>query len=197
MRLAESEISLDGGGEVDDLVSLARSAASGDRGATARLIERVRPAIVRVATAVTACPHEGEDVAQETCLKLLDAIGRYDGTTPPRAWSLAIAVNAARDRVRRRATARRAVEGLAARRPPEARSAPSPEREAIAREEAARVLAALATLPDAQRAAFALCAIEAMRPTEAALVLGCRAAAVRVNLFHARTRLRDRLGAGE
>src|SRR6185436_12869596 len=74
--------------------------------------------------------------------------------------------------------------------------APAADPTADAYEQRARareVLAALAELPAKEREALELCAWEGLAPADAARVVGCTAAALRVRLHRARRRLAARL----
>jgi RNA polymerase sigma-70 factor (ECF subfamily) len=74
---------------------------------------------------------------------------------------------------------------------------PDPEKRALAREIATRVYACLESLPPLRRAAFVLCAIEGMGPTEAAEIAGCSPVAMRSRLHHARAELEARMREDE
>ncbi|MEU9335031.1 sigma-70 family RNA polymerase sigma factor [Streptomyces sp. NPDC048290] len=112
---------------------------------------------------------------------------RADVPDPPLPWLLGVARNVLRDTVR--AEIRR--ESFAAELT--AWTEPDPD---IADDVADRndLLRALATLPDDDRDVLILAAWQGLGPADAAKVVGCSAAAMRVRLHRARKRLTKALG---
>jgi RNA polymerase sigma-70 factor (ECF subfamily) len=130
-----------------------------------------------------------EDVAQETFLRALDRIRTYDPDRPFAPWLYQIARNVARNRIAGRA--RRKTEPL----PDEglAGGADDPEAELERSEIRRRVDAAVAGLPERQRAVFRLLDVEGFSAAEAAEMLGLTSGTVRSHLSHARSALREAL----
>jgi RNA polymerase sigma-70 factor (ECF subfamily) len=142
-----------------------------------------------VAASFQISPEEVEDVAQETFLRALGAIDRYDPGRPFAPWLYQIARNVARTRFAVRARWR--LEpfpsgGMEA-------SDPTPDVEAERSELRDRVEAELARLPEQRRTAFRLVDVDAMTTEEAARIMGVAPGTVRSHLHHARMALRKAL----
>lgn len=91
--------------------TLARAAADGDREAFALLVERVYDRVYAYAVRLTGSRTEAEDLAQDLCAALPHKLQSFRGEARLSTWLYRIAVNAARDRFRRRASHARAAEG--------------------------------------------------------------------------------------
>lgn len=131
---------------------------------------------------------DADDAAQEAFLSALDRIETYDRSRPFGPWLLRIATNAAIDLLRRRAV--RSAEPLderlaTATRPPDRAAEDADLRE--------RLRAALARLPERQRAAITLFDVEGFPHAEIADILGIPEGTVRSDVFHARRALREML----
>ena len=175
--------------EASDDDALISAVASGDAGAYRELSARYLTPIVRYASRLLGDPHEAEDVAQETFLKLWQDAGRYEARGhKPSTWLFRIAHNQCVDRLRRRRP-------IASEAPDEREGGERPSGELSRKQLAATVQAALAALPERQRAAIALIHDEAMSHAEAAQVLGCGVEAVESLLSRARRTLRTTLAA--
>jgi RNA polymerase sigma-70 factor (ECF subfamily) len=162
--------------------------ATGDRQAMALLIRRHGPGLRRFLAGVLTTPHEAEDMAQETFLRVWSAAARYDpalGT--PATWVYRIALRLAIDRNRR--TGFRRFLGLDAA-PEPMDDQPGADRDLAARQALARTQRALATLPDRQRRALLLRAAAGLSNGEIAATLGISSGAVEQLLVRARSALR-------
>jgi len=159
----------------------------GDPQAYRALAERYLAGIVRYATRMLGQQAEAEDVAQETFLRLWREAGRYEARGhKPSTWLYRVAHNLCVDRLRKARPESVPDEQLAS----ERTSAPL-----IQRELSEHVTAALANLPERQRAAIALVHYEEKTLEEAGLVLGCAASAVESLLARGRRSLREQLAA--
>jgi RNA polymerase sigma-70 factor, ECF subfamily len=166
--------------------------AAGDRGAMARLIHRHGPGLRRFLAGMLSAPHEAEDLAQETFLRVWAAAGRYDpAKASPATWIYRIALRLAIDRNRR--TGFRRFLGLEAAPEPED-DAPGAEAELGARQALAIARQALASLPDRQRRALLLRAVAGMTNAEIGATLEVSAGAVEQLLVRARSGLRAMTG---
>lgn len=149
---------------------------------------RYEAAVRRVARAVTGNAMDADDAAQEAFLSALDRIETYDRSRPFGPWLMRIATNAAIDLLRRRSV--RAAEPLDERL---AAAGTSPARAAEVADLRQRLMAALATLPERQRAALTLFDVEGYPHAEIAEILGIPEGTVRSDVFHARRALRGLL----
>ncbi len=162
---------------------------AGDRDAFGALVMRYQAQVRRVARSVTGDDADADDAAQDAFLSALDRIETYDRGRPFGPWLMRIASNAAIDLLRRRAV--RKADTL-----DDTVAAPGrlPDRHAESSELRERLRAALAELPERQRAAVTLFDLEGYAHAEIAQVLGVPEGTVRSDVFHARRRLRESLG---
>ena len=147
----------------DDLTLLQR-AARGDGSAVMALYDRHAPALLALAMRVLGNRDEAEEVLQESFVRIWQEAASYDANRAGfRAWACTIVRNRALDLVRRRGTQ---IRGTAVMEQPE----PPAKPDAVAQsgEDAARVRAALATLPEAQRHALELAYYEGLTHVEIA-----------------------------
>jgi len=172
-----------------DDAALAARATTGNREAFGALVSRHQAAVRRVCRAVTGDEHDADDASQEAFLSALDRLETYDRKRPFGPWLMRIATNAAIDLLRRRAVRRAEPldEALTA-------SSRSPARDAEQMELRVALSAALAALPERQRAAVTLFDLEGYAHAEIAEILGVPEGTVRSDVFHARRRLRESLG---
>ena len=93
--------------------SPARDKATAD--ALAWLSETYRAGLVDFCRRLTGSPDDAEDIASEALLRAAEKFDRFvpRGRGSVRAWLTRIALNIVRDRARRQARERRAVEGMA------------------------------------------------------------------------------------
>ena len=170
---------------------LVRRARRGDDRAFAELVRMHQDIAFRVAYLISA--DEAEDAVQEAVLKAWRSLGRFRPAVPFRPWLLRIVANEARNR--RRSTARRAALALrAAREEVSGDAAPSPEAEALAREERERLLAALDSLPEDARLALSCRYLLDLSEAETAAALGVRRGTVKSRVSRALERLREAYG---
>jgi RNA polymerase sigma-70 factor (ECF subfamily) len=180
------------GGSLDEERQQMAALARGDRQAMAWLIQRFGPGLRRFLTGVLIEPHEAEDIAQETFLRVWRAAARYDPTrASPATWIYRIGLRLAIDRNRRRGFRR--FLGLEAAPEPED-DAPGVEADLAGRQTLALARAALATLSDRQRKALLLRAVAGMTNGDIAAVLGISPGAVEQLLVRARAGLRATMG---
>lgn len=146
-----------------------------------------RPVYSLLVRLVGRGPHV-EDLAQETFLRALRALGSFDGARPS-SWLFTIATRIALD-ARKRRTVPIAELDVSAEAAP---AAAGPEAR-LSRAELGRAIErAAATLPDDQRAAFVLAEYQEMSLGEIAEALGVPEATVKTRVFRARQRMRDLL----
>ena len=79
---------------IQDEISVSALQA-GDREAYARLVDRFSPQIYRLALKILGNPQDAEDVLQNTFMKALEAIRKFEGRASLSTWLYRIAVNEA------------------------------------------------------------------------------------------------------
>ncbi|WP_308113924.1 RNA polymerase sigma factor SigM [Kineosporia corallincola] len=167
-------------GEVDDRRLIAAH-LTGDPDAFAMIVRRHADRLWAVALRTTGDPEEAADAVQDAMVSALRYADHYRGDAAVSTWLHRIVVNAALDRLRRRAA-----------RP----SVPLGERDVMGNRDehgatVARldVRAALAKLPDAQRVALVLVDLEDVPVAEAAQLLGVAEGTVKSRCSRARVAL--------
>lgn len=173
----------------DPDAALARAAAAGDPAAARALVTRNLARTVAVARRMLGDAMEAEDVAQETFLRVWREAPRWrEGQAQFTTWMHRITVNLCFDRLRRRRETLDPDAGVDLPDP-----GPSPGAGLLARERAERVEAALAALPERQRAAIVLHHYEEMSNIEAAAALEVSVDALESLLARGRRALRSAL----
>ena len=146
-----------------------------------------------VALRITGDRDSAQDVTSATFLKAYRAFDRYDRSRPLRHWLLRIATNEAISYVRKRGRDLRrsvAVEEAAT----VADASAAPDAESLAREERARIRAAVARLPELYRVVIVLRYFNDLTVEEIAQVTSRPASTVGVQLLRGRALLRRELG---
>lgn len=177
----------------DDI--LMQRTAAGEEQAFRQLVARWQQPVFAFLLHMLGSVEEAEDMTQDTFLKVHDQAGRYQPAGRFRSWLLRIAGNKARSALRRRRILRWvSFDPVRHDRPG---AAADPLQELTRRETAAEVQAAIATLPERQRAALVLKRWQGLSYQEIADVLQTTVPAVESLLQRAAETLRQRLaGAG-
>jgi RNA polymerase sigma-70 factor (ECF subfamily) len=167
-----------------------RGAQAGDERMYRELVGRyVRPALA-VAWEFADTLEDAEDVVQESFLRVVQALDRFDPERPFAPWFFTILRNVARNAVGRRKmrfhAALAEAEGEEAARD----TRPTPDELADYLELQARVDLELASLPDMQRTCFRLCLLEGLSSSEVAEALNVNDATVRTHVYRARQAMR-------
>ncbi len=137
---------------------------------------------------------DAADVAQEAFVKAWRALPRFRDEAPFRPWLLRIVANQARNP--RRAAGRRAHLALrVSGRRPSGDAVPSPEETVLAAERRRIVLAAVASLSEADRDVISCRYFAGLNERETATALGCRPGPVKSRTSRALGRLRAALAA--
>jgi RNA polymerase sigma-70 factor (ECF subfamily) len=153
------------------------------------LVEVHSALLYRVALSILRNPAEAEDVVQDVFLRVLERQTELSTVVSVRPWLIRIAWNLAIDRCRK--IRPQQLDDLFA---ASLVSADLPADQALAETRRTRkVLDAIEKLPDRERQALLLSAIDDLSTAEIAIVLGKSESTVRSLLFRARTRLRERL----
>jgi len=175
-------------GELSDdaLMALYRT---GDADAFDVLFDRHHASVYHFARAMLADPPAAEEVLQETFLAVARAHRRYERRGHFRTWLLRIVRNRCLNRLAGRRV-RHAVSGqvsIEMADPPA--PGPSPDRQVELGEDVAAVRAAIAQLPQRQREAIVLYAVDGMRYREIAGVLETPVNTVKTLIHRARAAL--------
>lgn len=175
--------------EIDEASLIAR-ARDGDELAIDQLVRRYLGDVYSVTSRVLHDHELAQDAAQEAFVNALRGLQRFRGEASFRTWLLRIAVNAART-IGRRQTRRREVvldeaQSVADERVDAAGAA-------VIRDEAGRINAVLARLPEKQRMAVSLRVHQGLSYQEIGAVLDCSEGAARVNYHLGVKRLRELL----
>jgi RNA polymerase sigma-70 factor (ECF subfamily) len=159
----------------DDLTSLAHAARLGEPGALEAFIEASYGQVRRFCAAVAGA-EMADDLAQETYVRCVRALGRFRGEASARTWVLAIARRVCADELRSRARRRRGA------------AFPAASQDPVVPDAAEDVAVAdlLARLDPDRRAAFVLTQLLRMPYQEASLVCGCPVGTIRSRVARAR-----------
>lgn len=193
----------------DELLDALRQ---GDEDAYVALVRRYGGLMQRVALTYVRTPAVAEEVVQETWVRALGSLDRFEGRSSLRTWLYTILLNTARTRGEReaRTVPFSALAGLDDDAPavdpdrfrpageqwaggwktfPEA----LPEERLLAQETREMIAAAIETLPDGQRAVITLRDVEGWSAEEVCNVLGLSESNQRVLLHRARSKVRQAL----
>ncbi len=174
----------------DDDILMQRTAA-GDEQAFQQLVARWQQPVFAFLLHMLGSVEEAQDLAQDTFVKVFDQAGRYRPAGKFRSWLLRIAGNKARSVLRRRKVLRWVNFDVAR----HDRPAPGddPGRDLERRETVDQVRAAVAALPERQRAAVVLKRFQGLSYQEIAEVLDTTVPAVESLLQRAAATLRQHL----
>lgn len=170
---------------------LAEQAVGGEPAAVETLIEHIRPMVMRYCRTrlgrISGQHHVADDVAQEVCIAVLNALPRYrDMGRPFASFVFGIASHKVADAMRNATRSAVPTEDL----PDGPDDGPGPEEMAVAFIEAQRARQLLARLPDHLRELLVLRVVAGFTAEETGSVLGMTPGAVRVAQHRALARLR-------
>jgi RNA polymerase sigma-70 factor (ECF subfamily) len=168
-------------------IDLITRAQRGDRHAFGELVRRHQQGVINVVYRLCGDGELAQDAAQEAFIRAWQHLPDYEPRSPLRNWLYRIAVNVARDALRRRRETVD-VDGL-----PLASPDPGPAVLAQRAERAEWVRQAVLALPPASREALVLREYEGLSYREIAETLSIPIGTVMSRLNYARTRLRETL----
>ena len=174
-------------GAMDELTTLALAAGAGDQVALASFVRRTQADVWRF------CAHmnsrvDADDLTQETYLRAIPALARFEGRSSAKSWLLSIARRTCADSVRRTVRRRRLSEQLV--------SEAGPEGQPSAQGEIDLALL-LGGLDSDRRQAFVLTQVLGLSYAETAEACGCPVGTIRSRVARAREDLVQRLGRQE
>lgn len=164
-------------------------AAGGDRAAQAALVNRNMPIVFRVAYRMLQDRAEAEDVTQETFLRAWKKLPDWQPKAKFSTWACTVALNLCRDRLRKKKPV------LMDELPERVDTALRPEDALASQQSLDGIAAKIAALPERQREALTLCALEGMSNIEAAAAMDVGVRALESLLARARRSLRASLSA--
>lgn len=173
--------------------TLIDQAQRGDVNAYEQLVERYANVAVRTAYVIAGSQGDAEDAAQEAFFKAYRALRSFRPGSQFRPWLLQIVANEAKNQRRRSGREQR----LQIRATDDLRmggAAPSPESQAEASEERARLLRAVNRLRDEDRLVVGCRYFLELSTQETARVLACPPGTVKSRLSRALDRLKEHLG---
>ncbi|MET9898850.1 sigma-70 family RNA polymerase sigma factor [Streptomyces sp. NPDC006446] len=169
----------------DSITAWALAARAGDPAAVDHFVRALHRDVVRFVAHLSADPQAADDLAQDTFLRALGSLHRFEGRSSARAWLLSIARRAVIDSLRHAAARPRssdAADWQSAVERAQPRGLPGFD-DGIA------LLDLLTALPEDRREAFVLTQVMGLPYAEAALVSECPVGTVRSRVARARSAL--------
>lgn len=180
--------------------ALLEALREGNAAAFQQLFDTYSDKLYRLAAGLLQDDAEAESVVQDSFLRLIEHLDRFEGRSKVGTWLYRVAYNASMDQLRKR----RPFLPLASEMDDEG-PLPSPtiltdwrnvpERRLTEAEVSAELNRAISTLPEKLRAIFILYEVEGLSHAESAEVLDISISAAKVRLHRARLALRERLAA--
>lgn len=170
---------------------LVAAARTGDRRAMARLVALRDPRLLAHATRLLGEREGARDVVQEAWIEILRGLGRLRDETLFLPWALRIVTRRVAREIKRRQHGRTLAEAV------QAEVSPIVAEAGPGEVDAAKLRAAIATLPPTQAATVALFYLEDLSVTEVATALDVPVGTVKTRLMHARAKLRALLEGNE
>lgn len=163
------------------------AARRGDRAAQAALIRALQDVWYRFALGLLRDHDLAADAAQETALRFLRDLPKFNRGSTIKTWSLGIALNVTREQRRRKTWAGEsaAIES--------ADDSPSPMAEADQAEQVSKVRLLFADLPDRQREALLLRFFEDLSVDETAKAMNAAPGTIKATVHQALRSLRNKL----
>ncbi|MFC0602804.1 sigma-70 family RNA polymerase sigma factor [Streptomyces palmae] len=173
----------------------AMAAAGGDREAVDRFIRATRTDVWRYVSRLSADPQAADDLVQETYLRALGGLPRFEARSSARTWLLSIARRVVVDRLRRHAARPRlsdTEDWQAVAERSQSRGLPD-----LGFDDGVALSQLLDALPYERREAFVLTQLLGLAYAEAAVVAGCPVGTIRSRVARAREALIEQLTTAE
>ncbi|MGW2724427.1 sigma-70 family RNA polymerase sigma factor [Streptomyces sp. NPDC001492] len=177
----------------ESITAWALAARSGDADAVEQFVRALQRDVQRYVAHLCADPQAVDDLAQDTFLRALGSLHRFEGRSSARAWLLSIARRAVMDSYRHAAVRPRLSDAADWRLAVEL----SQPRDLPGFDDGIALLDLLAALPDERREAFVLTQLVGLPYAEAAEVSDCPIGTVRSRVARARASLLDLLEDAE
>ncbi|MEV6736370.1 sigma-70 family RNA polymerase sigma factor [Streptomyces sp. NPDC051104] len=177
----------------DSITALALAARSGEPDAVDLFVRALHRDVRHYVTYLSADPQNADDLTQDTFLRALGSLHRFEGRSSARTWLLSIARRAVIDSIRYNSSRPRLSDtgdwqSAAERTQP---------RDLPGFDDGIALTELLDTLPDDRREAFVLTQMVGLPYAEAALVSNCPIGTVRSRVARARTSLIEWLDEAE
>jgi RNA polymerase sigma-70 factor, ECF subfamily len=156
------------------------------------VVERHRRAVYQLCWRFVSNHEDASDLSQDTFLRAYKGLRTFRGQSSLATWLHRIAVNVCLNRVSAKASLEKFTEAIDDRQYADTRSE-SPSDRLLKEEQGARVRAAIAALPEKQRATLILRMYHELSHQEIAELLGSSVGTVKANFFHALGNLKKRL----
>jgi RNA polymerase sigma-70 factor (ECF subfamily) len=176
-----------------DETALVAGAQNGDISAYAELVRRHQKLALRVAYLVSGSEADAEDITQDAFVKAFASLARFDPARPWTPWLLQIVRNEALNRRRRRGRQARLALRVATD-PVSGDAAPSPEAAIVTRDQHARLLAVVDSLPTSQRDVIVCRYFLELSAIETSRALGLAIGTVKSRTSRALVAIRSALG---
>lgn len=174
----------------DRSTHLAIAARDGDLVALDNFVRALHHDVRRYVAHLSADPHSADDLTQETFLRALQSLHRFEGRSSARTWLLSIARRTVADDLRRKA-ARPRISGHDWQRAAEL----TQPRDLPGFEDGIALTELLDKIPGDRREVFVLTQLAGVPYAQTAARLGCPIGTVRSRVSRARTTLADLLTA--
>ena len=192
--------SADASASNDDLTdagdrALVEACLSGRREAFDIIVQRHQRQVYQLCYRFVPRHEDASDLAQDVFVRAYRALGGFKGDAALATWLYRIAVNVCLSRSALKTPAHESLDGARGREHEDGRTERADSR-LLRGERAAQVRAAIARLPDRQRATVILRVYHDLPHAEIAGILGSSVGATKANLFHALANLKKLLQAG-
>ncbi|MER7463397.1 sigma-70 family RNA polymerase sigma factor [Streptomyces sp. NPDC097981] len=173
------------GGTDEPATLLALAARDGDPDAVDRFVRALQGDVRRYVAYLSADPQSADDLTQETFLRALGSLHRFEGRSSARTWLLSIARRTVIDSLRHKAARPR----ISDRDDWQTAAEQSQPRGLPGFDDGIALAELLGTIPAERRYVFVLTQIVGLPYAEAATALGCPIGTIRSRVARARTSL--------